>query len=132
MSRYVYPAVFTKEEKGYSVSFPDVSGCYTDADTLEEAMIRAKDALCLMLYSAEEEGTEIAPASDIMSVEVGKDEFTSLIACDTIEYRRFFDNKAVKKTLTIPQWLNKMSEEAHLNFSAVLKEALMQKLGIEH
>lgn len=132
MAKYVYPAIFTKESDGYSVRFPDVPGCYTDADTLEEAMSRAKDALNLTLYGAEEDGDEIAPASDIRTLEVGEDEFATLIACDTVEYRRFFDNKAVKKTLTIPHWLNVMSEQAHINFSAVLKDALIEKLGIEH
>lgn len=132
MAKYVYPAIFTKEENGYSVRFPDVPGCYTDADTLEEAMSRAKDVLNLTLYGAETDGDEISTASNIRSLKVEDDEFATLIACDTVEYRRYFDNKAVKKTLTIPNWLNTMSEEAHINFSAVLKDALIEKLGIEH
>ena len=57
-------------------------------------------------------------------------EFVSLISCDTIEYRRFYDNKAVKKTLSIPSWLNDMAERAGVNFSSILQEALKQKLEI--
>ncbi|MBR1530242.1 MAG: toxin-antitoxin system, antitoxin component, HicB domain protein [Oscillospiraceae bacterium] len=53
-----------------------------------------------------------------------------MVACDTLEYRKFFDKKAVKKTLTIPNWLNIMAERAGVNFSAVLQEALLEKLNI--
>ena len=58
------------------------------------------------------------------------DEFVSLVSCDTLEYRQFFDNRAVKKTLTIPSWLNTMSEKQGLNFSAILQNALKQELHI--
>jgi predicted RNase H-like HicB family nuclease len=132
MAKYVYPAIFTSENVGYSVRFPDVPGCYTEGDTIAEAIEMAKDALNLTLYGAEEDGDVINPPSDIRSIKVNDNEFVSLIACDTIEYRRYFDNKAVKKTLTIPNWLNVMSERANVNFSAVLQEALIEKLNIEH
>lgn len=133
MARYVYPAVFTAEaEGGYSVNFPDLEGCYTQGDTLAEALKMAEDVLNLTLYGLEEDGKEIAPPSDIRSIVLGDNELSSLVSCDTMEYRRFFDNKAVKKTLTIPNWLNVMSERANINFSAVLQEALMEHLNIEH
>lgn len=131
MAKYVFPAIFTKEDVGYSVIFPDISGCYTDADNIEDALTRATDVLNLTLYGAEVDGDEIPKASDIRTLSVDDNQFATLIACDTLEYRKFVDNKAVKKTLTIPNWLNKMSEEAHVNFSAVLKEALIEKLGIK-
>lgn len=131
MAKYVYPAVFTEEaEGGYSVSFPDVPGCYTGADTLEDAIKRAEDALCLMLYDMEESGSKIKRATRIQDVEHSEKEFVSLIGCDTLEYRKFFNSKAVKKTLTIPAWLNAMAERQELNFSAVLQEALKAKLNI--
>ena len=77
MAKYAYPAIFTREENGYSVVFPDIDGCYT------------------------------------------------------VEYRKLFDNRAVKKTLTIPNWLNTLSERAGINFSTALQEALKAKLGIQ-
>jgi predicted RNase H-like HicB family nuclease len=132
MAKYVYPAIFAQEDNVYTVRFPDIEGCYTHGETLSEAMDMAKDALNLMLYGYEVDGVKFNPPSDIRKIELEENEFTSLISCDTIEYRRYFDNKAVKKTLTIPNWLNVMSEKAHVNFSAVLQEALMEKLGIEH
>lgn len=71
------------------------------------------------------------PPSDIRELKPQPGDITSLVACDTLEYRRFNDSKAVKKTLTIPNWLNVMSERANINFSAVLQKALMEELNIE-
>ena len=131
MAKYVYPAVFTSEaEGGYSISFPDVPGCYTGADTLEEGIAMAEDALCLMLYDMEESGREISEPSRMKDISVSENELVTLIACDTLEYRKFFNNKAVKKTLSIPAWLNTMAEREEINFSAVLQEALKAKLNI--
>ena len=132
MPKYVYPAIFEKEpEGGYSVYFPDIGGCYTQGEDLAEAVENAEDALCLALYDLEEKSAAIKEPSDISALTVKDGDFTSLVSCDTIEYRRYFDNKAVKKTLTIPNWLNVMSERANINFSAVLQKALMQELNIE-
>ena len=92
--------------------------------------IVAKDVLCLMLYDLEETGQTIPPASSLGSVQTGPDEFATLVACDTVEYRKLRDNRAVKKTLSIPAWLNAMAERDGINFSGVLQEALKQKLHI--
>ena len=129
-TRYVYPALFSKEPCGYSVSFPDVEGCATSGETIEEAIEMAQDALCLMLYDKEERGEMIPIASDISKLVCGEGEFWTLIECDTLEYRRYFDSKAVKKTLTIPAWLNTMAEREDINFSAVLQRALKTELGV--
>ena len=130
MAKYLYPAVFTKEESGYSVTFPDLKNCFTSGETLEEAVEMAGDVLCLTLYDLEQEGAAIPAASAVNEVPHGENEFISLVSCDTIAYRRFFDNKAVKKTLSIPRWLNDMAERADINFSGTLQEALKAKLHI--
>lgn len=133
MAKYVYPAIFTPEEEGgYSIRFPDVPNCFTGAETLEGAMEMANDVLCLMLYELEQAGSEIPAASTVAQMQEQTDagEFVSLIACDTLAYRRFYDNKAVKKTLSIPSWLNDMAERAGVNFSGVLQEALKQQLHV--
>lgn len=130
MAKYLYPAVFTKEDAGYSVSFPDLKNCFTSGETLEEAMEMANDVLCLTLYDLEQEGAMIPAASAVNSISHEENEFVSLVGCDTIAYRRFFDNKAVKKTLSIPSWLNDMAERAGINFSGTLQEALKTKLNI--
>lgn len=129
--KYIYPAVFTKDGDFYIVKFPDIEGCYTQGETLSEAVEMAEDALCLMLYDYEEEGKKIPEPSDIKKIKVSSnDDFVSLVSCDTLEYRKFYDNKAVKKTLTIPSWLNTMSEKDGINFSAVLQNALKKELHI--
>ena len=130
MAKYLYPAVFTKDDAGYSVSFPDLKNCFTSGETLEEAMEMANDVLCLTLYDLEQEGAMIPAASAVNSISHEENEFVSLVGCDTIAYRRFFDNKAVKKTLSIPSWLNDMAERAGINFSGTLQEALKTKLNI--
>ena len=132
-SKYVYPAVFTKEGEQYSVAFPDIEGCYTCGDSLVEAVSNAQDALCLMLYDMEESGEVIPAPSDALEIEksLGDNEFISLVSCDTLEYRQYFDQKAVKKTLTIPSWLNTLAEREGINFSSALQAALKRTLGIE-
>ncbi len=133
MAKYVYPAIFTPEEEGgYSIRFPDIENCFTGAATLAEAMEMANDVLCLMLYDLEQKGAAIPAPSAVQALHqqaVGE-EFVTLISCDTIAYRRFYDSKAVKKTLSIPSWLNDMAERAGVNFSGVLQEALKQRLNI--
>ena len=130
MAKYIYPAIFAKEGKFYSVRFPDLESCYTQGETIQEAYEMASDVLCLTLYNLEEEGKKIPKPSEMGETKSAENEFVSLISCDTIEYRQFYDNKAVKKTLTIPAWLNAMSEREGVNFSAVLQRALKQELHI--
>jgi hypothetical protein len=78
----------------------------------------------------EERKAEIPEASAITGLACAPGSFSSLIECDTMEYRRYFDNKAVKKTLSIPAWLNTMAEKEDINFSAVLQKALKAELRI--
>ena len=130
MAKYAYPAVFTKAEDGYAVEFPDIDGCFTCAATLPEAMEMAEDALCLMLYDHEEDGEIIPPPSDLKTLQSRTEALVSLVSCDTMEYRRLYDNRDVKKTIAIPNWLNTMAERAGVNFSAVLQNALKQELDV--
>lgn len=131
MAQYVYPAVFTEEDCGYSIHFPDLENCFTSAETLSDGIKMANDVLCLMLYEMEQAGEEIPAPSALRDVAVSETEFVTYISCDTIEYRKFFDNKAVKKTLSIPSWLNDLAERADINFSATLQAALKQQLNIQ-
>ena len=131
MAKYVYPAVFTHEaEGGYSINFPDLKNCFTSAPTLEEGIEMAADVLCLTLYGMEEDGVTPPAPSDVRSIHTEENELTTLIRCDTVEYRKFFDNEAVKKTLTIPSWLNTMAEKQGVNFSMILQNALKTELQI--
>jgi len=129
MSKYVYPAVFKPEYEGYSINFPDIPSCYTQGDNLEDGIEMAQDVLALTLYSYELDSKEIPEPSAIQNIKVKKDEFVSLVICDTVEYKKMHNNRAVKKTLTIPAWLNEEATKAEVNFSQVLQEALQAKIN---
>ena len=132
MAKYVYPAIFTPEENGaYSVNFPDLKGCYTCGDDLQDAITMAEDVLAFYLYDAETENRKVAAPSKASTIQLGKDDFVNYIACDTLEYAKMHSNKAVKKTLTIPEWLNEAATRAGINFSQALQETLMKQVGNE-
>jgi len=132
MAKYVYPAIFTREDDGgYSVLFPDIESCYTGGDDMSDAIEMAEDVLCLVLYDMEQAGKVIPPPSSCKDIKADKNSVVSLVHCDTETYRRFYENKKVKKTLSIPLWLNEQAERANINFSGVLQEALKTHLHIQ-
>lgn len=130
MAKYIYPAVFAEDGAFYTVRFPDLDSCYTQGDSLQDAYEMAEDVLALTLYNAEEEGTVIPAPSPVSSVKTSEGEFASLVACDTLEYRKMYDSRAIKKTLTIPSWLNSAALEQGINFSQVLQDALKAQLHL--
>ncbi len=131
MAKYAFPAIFTAEDEGYYyVKFPDIKNCFTDGDTLPEAIEMAEDALALMLCNMEDKGIEIPTPSNIKTISTADNETVSLVFCNTTEYRRANDNRAVKKTLTIPAWLNTQAERAGINFSQTLQSALKEQLNL--
>lgn len=129
--RYIFPALFSPENDGsYSVTFPDIDGCYTYGDSLDDALSMAEDALCLMLYDMEKDKAAIPEPTDINDLIRKPDEIATLVRCDTDFYRRFYKSKAVKKTLTIPEWLNEAAIAAGLNFSQILQDGLKEQLDL--
>ena len=129
--KYAFAGVFTQEEGGaYSVRFPDIPFCNTSGDDLPDAVYMAQDALCLCLYDMEQDGKAIPAPSSTRAIAVGENEFVSVVAVDTETYRRFYENKSVKKTLTIPMWLNEQAERANINFSQTLQRALRDQLHL--
>lgn len=131
MAKYAYPAVFISEnDGGFSVKFPDLEGCYTCGDNMADALTMAEDVLALVLYGYEKDGRKIPLPSKITDISLSEGEFINFVACDTLEYRKMYNNKAVKKTLTIPEWLNETAMAMNLNFSQVLQEALLSKINI--
>ena len=131
--KYAYPAIFTPEENGaFSVVFPDLEGCYTCGDNLEDALEMAEDALALTLYGYETDKRPIPGPSplSVLTPNSEKEEFINYIACDTLEYRKMYNNKSVRKTLTIPEWLNEAALSMDINFSQVLQDALLTKINL--
>ena len=128
MSKLFYPAVFhVAEEGGYWVSFPDFPECFTQGETLDEAYEMAIDALGLCIVDAEQ--CKLPKASAPNTIELKKSESIVLIEFDMETYRRKHSSRAVKKTLTIPEWLNEEAMKLGINFSQVLQEALILKIG---
>lgn len=129
MDRLFYPAIFHPEDDGgYSVVVPDIDGCFSEGDTLDEAYEMAFDAVGLCLEDALARGINIPSPSDVKSLERGANDIVAFIAFNWLEYRKKHDTKSVKKTLTIPSWLNAAAEERHINFSSVLQNALINML----
>ncbi|MBE6012066.1 MAG: type II toxin-antitoxin system HicB family antitoxin [Lachnospiraceae bacterium] len=131
MAKYVYPVILTPApEGGYTANFPDLQNCFTEGDNLAEALEMAKDVLALTLTALEDDKKDIPKPSEHSKLNVSKDNIVSLVSADTTEYRKMYDNKAVKKTLTIPSWLNTIAEANDINFSAVLQTALKKELKL--
>ena len=130
MSKKFYPAVFRKEDIGYSVYFSDLDGCFTEGDTLQEAYTMAVEAIGLYLEDSAIGAFNFPETSDITSIKTAANEAAVLIEFDEAEYRKRHNTKSVKKTLSIPQWLNIMAEENHINFSQVLQQALKEQLNL--
>lgn len=121
----IYPAIFHHEDNAYWVEFPDLAGCNTFGDSIQATLESAKEALsgyCAVLL---DQGTPLPTPSDITAIQVPADAFASLVDAKPADYR-----KAVKKTLTIPAWLNTVAEEAHAPYSKILQDALERYLGI--
>lgn len=130
MGKLFYPAIFHKaEEGGFWISFPDIPECLTEGDNMKQAYEMAVEALGLALVNRKEEKEEIPVPSEIDRIQ-GEDGTLVIVEFDMQEYLRKHNSKAVKKTLSIPEWLNEEATAMGVNFSQVLQEALMSKLNI--
>jgi len=127
--KYVYPAIFTPLENGhYDVYIQDLPHCRTCGDNLVDAIEMAEDALSMWLWDAENKKELIPMASTTLRHEAPQ--FVSMVVADTDAYRRQIDNRAVKKTLTIPAWLNHQAEKSNAPFSQILQQGLKNYLRI--
>jgi len=130
MNIYVYPAIFTysQEDKCYMVDFIDLKGCSTFGHTVDEAYLMAQDAMGLYLSDLDKFPKPTIPYSN---AHLDKNQFISLIELDLDEYRKKVSNLAIKKTLTIPIWLNTLAEKNDINFSQLLQKALKRELNLK-
>lgn len=131
--KLVYPAYFTplSEQPGYCVTVPDLPGCTTQGSSLPDAIEMAIDAASGWVLDAMEDGESVPDASDVSSIAIQNDgDFVNLIVLDMDSYAEKYGSQAVRKNCTIPAWLNTMAEKSDINFSAVLQEALKERLHI--
>lgn len=132
-----YPACFYKEEDGqYSVIFPDLNHLATCGDTLEEVLVMAIDCLAGYLYSLKKSNEKIPVPSTIENIKPDSEStdyvncFVNIVTVDVDEYAKTHFEKSVKKTLTIPKWLNDTAVSNNINFSKVLQKALISELKL--
>lgn len=129
MNKLFYPALFHKaEEGGYWVSFPDIPECLTEGDDMDDAYEMATDALGLCITDDIKEGIELPKPSNPSEIRVDKDSIVVIVCFDLEAFQRKQSSRAVKKTLTIPEWLNEEALALNINFSQVLQRALINEI----
>ena len=128
---YMFPAIVTKfDEDDYNVTFPDFEEIITCGEDLEEAYTMAEDALKLCLFDLYEDDEDINASTKLENIQQLEDNQTIImVRVNLKEVIKEYDNRAVKKTLTIPSWLNKEADKAHINYSHILQEALKEHLS---
>ena len=141
--KVTYPVIFTDIKTNILIEVPDLN-ILTEANeegkekaSFADAIMMARDAIGLSCISAEDRGEPVAKASSLNDIDLKKGTFAedgesivSLVDVDLQVYRRRLDNKAVRRNVTLPNWLNQEAEAANLNVSRVLQEALIQKLNV--
>ncbi|MEZ3425480.1 MAG: type II toxin-antitoxin system HicB family antitoxin [Lachnospiraceae bacterium] len=125
MEEYVYPAIFHPNEDGsYTITYPDLPGCISEGKSLGNAIYMAQSALTQWIEYLSDKKQPIPLASDFDSVEITQGEFINLIRVD------IKDSHAVKRTVSIPKWMDDKVIESGLSLSRVLQDALKEKLNI--
>jgi len=124
-----YPAIFIRDGDGYTVEFPDLPGCITQGDSFEEAFEMAEDAASGWILTSIEANEDIPSPSSLNTLHF-EEGHVNYIPLDISEYAKKYSTRAIKKTLTIPEWLNTLAEKAGINFSQELQSAIKTKLGL--
>jgi predicted RNase H-like HicB family nuclease len=126
--KLTYPAIFYKDNESgaYAVEVPDLPGCATGGDTLADAILMGTDAASGWVLTELEEGRPAPPSSTVELIHPDEGGFVSLLVLDMDAYAEKFGDKAVRKNLTIPSWLNTFAESQHINFSRVLQDSLTE------
>ena len=128
---YIFPAIFEFCNNGIAVMFPDLPGCLPCAESVETAVKNAKDALLLHLYGMEEDNEEIPAPTPFQEISLSPNQTVMLIEVYMPPFREKQHKKFIKKTLSIPSWINAQAEYAGINFSQTLQEALLEKLHLQ-
>ena len=130
MKQYFYPALFhTAEEGGFWVSFPDIPECLTEGDSMEDAYQMAVEALGLALTDRIHNHEPVpSPSAPHQISPDNASDLVIILHFDMDAYQKKHNSRAVKKTLSIPEWLNEEAMSMEVNFSQVLQEALISKI----
>jgi len=121
---YIYPAVFKQNSDGsYTITFPDLPGCISEGKSLSNAIDMAQSALTQWIEYLLEEKEDIPNPSDIKTIEHLENQFATLVRAE------LRDNRAVRRTVSIPGWLDAKATNAGISLSKVLQDALKERLG---
>ena len=129
MKKLIYPCVVRKEDDIYYANFPDFNGCFTDAESIDELFANTKEVLNGVIFTMLKNKMDLPAASENIKLEEG--EFLILVESPVGVIKDRINNMAVKKTLTLPAWMNEMAMEHDINFSQVLQEGLKRELNIK-
>lgn len=125
MAEYVYPAIFHRnEDDSFTITYPDLPGCISEGKSLGNAMYMAQSALTQWIEYLTDKKQSIPLATDLHNIETTDEEFVSLIRAD------IKDNRAVKRTVSIPKWMDDKVIESGLSLSRVLQDALKERLHV--
>ena len=126
----IYPAIFAEEDDGIVITFPDLPGCISESDSIEEGVLRAKDALGSWLAANEDLGNPLPIPSAQDKLSLKENESLFMVDVWLPIYRDEKRGGSVKKSVTVPVWLNALAERADLNFSQILQAGLKDALSI--
>jgi predicted RNase H-like HicB family nuclease len=130
MDSYMFPCIFIYKDDGISIIFPDLDGCVSFGENEQQAFYNAREALTLHLYGMEQDDDPIPEPSSVKDIALDKNEQAVLIEASMPAFRAKQAGKFVKKTLTIPEWLNIVAEQEGINFSQLLQTALKERLHV--
>lgn len=129
--KYTYTAVFTPTEDGteFYACVPDLPGCVTTGDNIEDAIEQITDAASAWLVVAEDQSLDIAPPTPQAEIPHKEGTSLSLICVDTIAYRAMTDTRSVRKNVSLPAWMANLADKRGINCSQLLQESLRARLS---
>lgn len=126
---YIYTATIHEEDGAFYAAVPDIPGCVTTGCSLSDVIDQITDALAARLCTMEDADDQIPPASAQRDISRTPDDVCTLVRIDTIAYRALTDTKAVRKTVSLPAWMENRADKLGINCSKVLQDALRQQFG---
>lgn len=129
--RYSFVAIFDIADDGISIEFPDLPGCLPCADTLDEAVDNAREALGLHLWGLEQDNEEIPTPTTIQNIKLNTNQIPAVIDVFMPSFRDKINNRFVKKTLSLPAWLADLADKDGVNCSKIFQNALSEYLGVK-
>lgn len=130
LGKFYYPAIFLVADDGITVTFPDFDFIVTQGLTIQEAFEKSEEVLGVGIDDYLERGEYPPKATNILDINLLPNSYVSLISVDMDEWTKMYSNKSVRKNVTLPAWLNLLAEKENINFSSLLQDALLRKMGL--